>query len=225
MRKVLTLIQVLDNLARIPRTGGILCAGISPTHTDSVADHCYKVANIALLLGKVAQKHNLEIDIGKLLEAALTGDWTDCILLDIPVRSPSYRSYFSNSDKDSENFLGLIKQGESKARQAIEDYLESEVDLDLDSQNLTEVEKKLLGVADVTALLIEILEWRYQGMKYGWFDYLWSNTIKRLRDNLNDSLDFLKPLAGELEEAYKRDTKPPNPFLTKPEFQSLKKSG
>lgn len=43
MKKTFQLIQILDNLSRIPRSGGVLFAGINPNLGDTIAEHSYKV--------------------------------------------------------------------------------------------------------------------------------------------------------------------------------------
>jgi putative hydrolase of HD superfamily len=218
VKKVLDLIQVLDNLSRIPRTGGVLFAGIDPNRGDSIAEHHYKVAYLSLIFGELAVQNKKEINFAKLLKTALTHDWVESILLDVPSGSPSYRSYFGKGDE----FRQLMKKGENNARAAIEDYVKAEYDLKLDN-NLSELEESIFNAADTTSLLIEILEWKYQGLKHEWLDYIWSNTLNRLKNILNEKLEFLISFADELDRAYQKGIKPPNPFLTKPQFQTLKK--
>lgn len=218
MKKLLDIFQVLDNLSRIPRSGGILFAGIDPNRVDSIAEHSYKVTYICLLLGNAAKKRDIKVNVDKVVQAAITHDWTDSILLDIPSGSPSYKSYF-----DGEDLRGMVKKGEENAKKALEEYIGDITKLDLGESSLSKTEKKLLEIADLIALLIEILEWKYQGLKYEWFDYVWSNTLKRLKDNLATEYKFVLPLIAELKKAYKTGVKPSNPFLTKPEFQTHKK--
>lgn len=218
MRKVLTLIQTLNNLSHIPRTGGVLFAGIDPNRTDSLAEHSYKVTYLCLLLGKISRKNNLALNVEKLVETAITHDWEDCIILDIPSSSPSYRSYFKDAD-----LRQITKKAENEAKKAIQEFVSEEIDLDLTKENLTETEKKLLEIADIIALLTEILYWKYDGLKYAWLDFMWSNTMARFRENLERNFEFLNPWVEELQKAYTTGVKPLNPFLTKPQFQTLKR--
>ena len=218
MKKLVDLFLVLDNLSRIPRTGPVLFAGIDPNRVDSVAEHHYKVACAAYLYGSIAIEKGEIVDVGKIIIAAITHDWADGILLDVPSGSPSYRSYFGRGDE----LRDLIKKGECKAKKAIEKYISEEVKISFDKP-LNEKETCLLKAADTTAMLIEILEWKYQGLRYEWFDYVWSNTLERFRLVVKESAKYLLPIAKELDNAYRKGYKPPNPFLTKPQYQSHKK--
>lgn len=218
MKKLVDFFQVLDNLSRIPRTGGILFAGIDPNRVDSVAEHHYKVACIVYLYGKIAHERGSQVDVGKLVITAITHDWAEGILLDVPSGSPSYRSYFGEGGE----FRKMIKQGESNVNKAIEKYVSGTVKIKID-ESLNKTEAGLFNAADTTALLIEILEWKYQGLKYEWFDYVWSNTLVRLKSIFKDDIKYLMPVISELNKAYKKGYKSPNPFLTKSRYQTYKK--
>lgn len=218
MNNIIQMLIVLDNLSRIPRLGGILFAGIDPDNIDSDAEHCYKVCYISLLYSELLDKAGHKINFRKLLTAAITHDWADTIVLDIPSASPSYQSYFGGKE-----FRQLIKQGEENALKAIEQYLSKHMIIDLGDKNITEPERTILEAADITALLIDVLEWKFQGAAYEWFDYMWSNTMLRLKNTLDrPEGEALRFMTSDLEKAWQKGTKPPHPFLTKPEFQSYK---
>ena len=215
MKKLLSLLQVLENMSRVPRTGGILFSGIDPDRTDSIAEHSFKVSYLCLFLGELSKNNGLSVNMEKLLRIAITHDWDDIILLDVPSGSPSYKSYFESVD-----IRKIIEKAGEKAKQTIQDFLKDDISLNLKEKNLSGAESEILKISDTIALLLEILEWKYQGLKYEWFNYVWSNTLEKLRKKLTGSFEFLKPLLGELEKAYKSGTKPPNPFLTKSSFQT-----
>lgn len=217
MKKLLSLFQVLENMSKVPRTGGILFSGIDPDRTDSIAEHSFKVSYLCLALGELAKNNGLNINMERLLTIAITHDWEDIILLDIPSGSPSYKSYFESVD-----IRKIFKKAGEKAKQAMQDFLKDDIVLNLNEKNLSDTESEILKIADTIALLLEILEWKYQGLKYQWFDYVWSNTLEQLRKKLTGNFDFLKPLLNELEKAYESGVKPPNPFLTKPDFQTYR---
>ena len=56
MRELIIFLETLGNLASIPRSGGILFAGLKPSDVDTIAEHSYKTACIALLLAKIVKK-------------------------------------------------------------------------------------------------------------------------------------------------------------------------
>lgn len=218
MKKTFQLIQVLDNLSRIPRSGGVLFSGINPNLGDTIAEHSYKVVWLTLLLAEKVKKEGIEVDEAALLKTAITHDWSESVLLDIPSGSPSYKSYFADVD-----FREIVKKAEAKVNAQIKKFVEDEIDLSIYDDKLSDKEKAIFKAADITASLLEILEWRYHGLRYEWFDYMWSNTLKRMEDLIEESVPEIEGIITELEEAYEKDEKPPNPFLTKSKFQSFKK--
>ncbi len=218
MKNTFKLIQVLDNLSRIPRSGGVLFAGLNSQNGDSLAEHSYKVAWLCLLFSSKLKKDEKEINEGLLLKYAITHDWVEAVLLDVPTGSPSYGSYF-----DDVNIREVMKTAEKKVLATVETFVQNEITLDLANLSLNELELAIFKSADISAILIEILEWRYQGYKYEWFDYIWANTFKRLEDLVNEIIPQLKDILPELQDAYDKNNKEANPFLTKPEFQKLKK--
>ena len=215
MDKILTFLLTLNNLSKIPRSGGIMFAGIDTNDTESIAAHSYKVASISLILGTKLKDENYEIDLGNVLKASIIHDWTDCIISDLPKSSKSFQSYFS------EDIKSILERGENSAFLEIENYISHSVNLNLLKDDLNEDEKAVINISDIVALLLEVLEWKYKGLKYEWFDFMWSNTLERLKVKISN-YNSLKDLPDLLDEAFKKGTKPSNPFLTKPEFQSKK---
>lgn len=213
MKNTFRLMQVLDNLARIPRSGGVLFAGLNAQNGDSLAEHSYKVTWICLLFTARLKKEGVQLDEGNLLKYAITHDWGEAVLLDVPSGSPSYKSYFE------EDIREVMKKAEARVSRAIDAFIAPELSLNTTDIVLSDTEKSVFTAADITAILIEILEWRYQGLKYEWFNYIWANTLERLRDLLATKLPQLTPFINELVIAYKENSKQPNPFLTKQQFQ------
>lgn len=117
----------------------------------------------------------------------------------------------------------MLKSAEHKAAQAIQDYTKDDVSLDLVNKDLTPTEATLLQIADILALLTEILEWKFEDMQYDWFNYVWANSINRLKKHLVNEFDYLNRLADQLEQLFKSGIKPTNPFLTIPQHQTFKK--
>lgn len=213
MKNTFRLMQVLDNLARIPRSGGVLFAGLNPQNGDSLAEHSYKVTWICLLFAARLQKAGIIVNEGNLLKYAVTHDWGEAVLLDVPSGSPSYKSYFEDDIRE------IMKKAELRVAQTIDAFIAPELSLSTAEITLSDLEKAIFSAADITAILIEILEWRYQGLKYEWFNYIWANTLERLRDLVATKLPQINEFVKELELAYEQNSKHPNPFLTKQQFQ------
>jgi putative hydrolase of HD superfamily len=190
-------------------------AGIDTNDTESIAAHSYKVASIALIFGTKFKEENYDVNLGNILKASIVHDWTDCIISDLPKSSKSFQSYFK------EDIKSILENAENNAFNEIEQYLKDIVDLNLIVNELNNVESAILHLSDITALLLEILEWKYKGLNYDWFDFMWANTLERLKSIISD-YSFLKDLPIILDQAYQKGSKPSNPFLTKPQFQTKK---
>jgi 5'-deoxynucleotidase YfbR-like HD superfamily hydrolase len=215
MKKVMGLISTLGNLTKIPRTGGVY-SGIEASMVESIAEHSFKVSYLSLIVGKMAIKNGIKVEMEKVLEAAVKHDWEDAVLFDVPSGSPSYRSYFE------EDIRQIYKKATKKMLGKIDRDIGKEVGLELSEDSLGDNEKRVIEIADVTAMLWEILDWKFRGLRFEWFDYVWSNTLKRFKDKVAN-WQFLNDWGKEMDQLYERGVKPTNPFLTKEEFQTLRK--
>ena len=218
MKKTFELIQVLDNLSRIPRSGGATFSGINPIMGETVAEHSFKVSWLALIFAGRLKKKGQKINEAKLLNAAITHDWSEAVLLDIPSGSPSYQSYFEKI-----NLREVVKKAEQKTADTFDQHIEKEVELDLSDFHLNGKETALLKAADLAAILLEILNWQAHGMRFAWFKYIWANKYAELEKIITKDLPELGEILNEFKTSHIRGEKPINPFLTKPEFQKLKK--
>ena len=79
MREV---VKRLVSLCNLPRTGWLL-RGVPPSIAETVAEHTFLVATLALLISKELIKDGLRIDTGKLLTLALLHDVPEAIEGDI----------------------------------------------------------------------------------------------------------------------------------------------
>lgn len=216
MKKLLDLAFVLDNLSRIPRMGSVLFSGLNPTLGENIAAHSFKVTWLTMIFCKMAKDQGLPVDSEKMIKYALTHDWAESILLDVPSNAPSYQSYFENI-----SLRDVMNSAETKALKKMAEYVSDSVDISDVRSDLSDIEFRLFTCADSTAFLIEIVTWKHQGLKYDWFDNLWSNTITRLKKSLNGDLAFLQEFVEELERAFEKGSRPVNPFLTLSQFQTL----
>lgn len=216
MQDFITFLETLKNLSKIPRSGGILFAGIDVTDVDTVAEHSHLTIATTLLLTKLAIKNNIKIRKSEILEYVITHDWTELVLLDIPKSSPSYQSYFS------EDIKKIIQDAEKKVNNQISEYLKNALNIELEEVNLTKIEYSIIKVSDIIALTLELLSWKYNGLQYEWLDYMWANQVKRLTDEINKAkFTFLNNLPKELDITYQYGKKRTHPFLTKKEYQNF----
>lgn len=156
-----------------------------------------------LFIKKVKREGGGKIDEAKVLIATITHDWVESILLDVPSSSPSYQSYFSEI-----NLRTTIKSAEVSVNRQMEKFIDGELTLDIGTDELNDKEKAIFKIADLTANLLEILEWRYHGLQYEWFDYIWSNLLKRLRLLIDKSVPEISEILDELTDAYEKGKNP-----------------
>ncbi len=91
---LLALLLHANQLKRVLRTGWVM-RGVPDA--ESVADHTFGVAFVALLLGELVEQ---PVDMGKLLAMALLHDLPEAVLSDIP--APARRYFSSNAKVDAE---------------------------------------------------------------------------------------------------------------------------
>jgi len=70
----------------------------------------------------------------------------------------------------------------------------------------------LSKVADWTAYLLEMQEWKYSGYNHEGWEMVWFNTL-----NIVEKIDlpFIPELLDEIKESYKRGSKRCSPWLAK----------
>lgn len=207
MKKIVELVQNLQNLNRIKRTGGNLALGLPTDWNISIAEHSYTVSYLTMIFADLAKSS--EVNTEKLLRYALMHDWREMVIGDIPAGSPSYGSFWEVNIREA-----TAKAGD-KAIKEIGEYVEEEVKIE--SVELNETEKKIIKAADLTAYLIEMQEWKYLGFRHDGWEMIWFNTVDILG---KVELPFIPKLVDEIKEIYKKDAKRPSPWLAKKSKQS-----
>jgi 5'-deoxynucleotidase YfbR-like HD superfamily hydrolase len=204
MNKIFELVQNLQNLNQIKRTGGNLALGLPPYMNISLAEHSYMVTYLTMLLAdKLADK---EIGFEKIIRQAITHDWPEIITGDIPSGSPSFGSFWEINIREEAGKAG------KNAMEAMFESIKSEIDTSLYKSDLNEKEKMVVKAADLTAYLIEMQEWKYLGFNHEGWEMIWFNMVARLEEI---NLPFIAELVTEIKEGYKRGSKRPSPWLAK----------
>ncbi len=88
--KIISFLAELMRLKAVPRTGWLL-RGVRDV--ESVADHSFGVAFVAMLLADLAQRQGLEPNVEKVLRMALLHDLTEARTGDLP---NTVKRYFDN---------------------------------------------------------------------------------------------------------------------------------
>ncbi|MFZ2152617.1 MAG: YfbR-like 5'-deoxynucleotidase [Microgenomates group bacterium] len=209
MKKIFELVQNLQNLNRIKRTGGNLALGLPTSMNISIAEHSYMVGYLAMLF--VDKLGEPEISFDKVMRYAMTHDWREIVIGDIPSGSPSYASFWEINIKEEAS-----KAGE-KAYKEMMSSISEEMDTSKYGEELNEREKLVIKAADWTAYLLEMQEWKYLGYAHDGWEMIWFNTL-----NIVEKIDlqFIPELVTELKECYKKGSKRPSPWLAKGKMQS-----
>jgi 5'-deoxynucleotidase YfbR-like HD superfamily hydrolase len=204
MKRIFELVQNLQNLNRIKRTGGNLALGLPSEMNLSIAEHSYTVAYLSTLFVDIL--HDEKVSFDKVVRFALTHDWKEIIIGDIPAGSPSYSSFWSISIREE------AKKAGEKAIEEMLDSIKEEIDISQYKSNLTDKEKQIIKAADWTAYLLEMQEWKYLGYQHEGWEMIWFNTLKVIEEI---DLPFIPELLTQIKESYKRGSKRPSPWLAK----------
>jgi len=208
MKRIFELAQNLQNLNRIKRTGGNLALGLPTDMNLSIAEHSYSVVYLGMIFADVLNER--EVSIEKVLRYAITHDWREIIIGDIPAGSPSYASFWGINIREE-----VGKAGE-KAMEEMLESIKEEVDIGLYKSNLNDKEKLIIKAADWTAYLLEMQEWKYLGYNHEGWEMIWFNTLNIVE---KIELPFIPDLVTEIKESYKRGSKRPSPWLAKAKSQ------
>jgi 5'-deoxynucleotidase YfbR-like HD superfamily hydrolase len=211
MKKIFELVQNLQNLNRIKRTGGNLALGLPTSMNISIAEHSYMVAYLTMLF--VDKLDDKEIRFDRIIRYALTHDWKEIVIGDIPAGSPSFASFWEINIKEATGKAG------DKAMEEMWESIKEEVDVILYKSELNNKEKLVIKAADFCAYLLEMQEWKYLGYSHEGWEMIWFNTVAILE---KIDLSFIPELIKEIKESYKRGSKRPSPWLAKESLQTNK---
>jgi putative hydrolase of HD superfamily len=146
----------LDPLADLPRTGWLL-RGVRPC--ESVADHSYGVALVALLLTDALRAEGETVDGERVLRMALVHDAPEVRTGDVPMPS-----------KTAESARALSEVEERLARELLPGDL---ADAWREAEQGTSIEARIVKAADKLQMMIKVLAYERQGR--GWLGEFWEN--------------------------------------------------
>ena len=160
---VLDLIEEIGVLKNLPRTGWRF-RGIK--NAESVADHCYRVSLLSMLLADVLTKQNVTLNVEKVIRIALLHDVAEARIGDVPFPA---LEYIPEDIKEA---------GEKAALQSMfegfDTLLQNYTDLWEEFEKGTSLEGKLVRAADKLELMIQVFE--YEKLGYRSLDQFWTNT-------------------------------------------------
>ena len=177
---LLQLLLSANQLKRVPRMGWMM-RGVSDT--ESVADHSYGVAVIALILaGRVDQS----VDVGKLLTMALIHDLPEAILSDIPSPASAFLPSTTKRKAEVDALVALTEGLVERDRWQ---------DLWAEYAEQTSVEGRLVHDADRLDMLLQAYVYE-QTTGNRWLEEFWAETAPSMF-----ACDVSRRLFAELCEA------------------------
>lgn len=194
MKKSLNLIQTLNNLRYIRRTGPILFAGVPSDHVQTIAEHTFTVSNLVLLLGSKVKS----VNVGNILMHGQIHDWAESIIGDMPLASKSYQSYFD------EDIQSIYKSAEFKI---LNNFMS---DAEIALPQINEQELSLLRLCDLCATTLELIDLKQKGHQHQWIEKMFV-----VNQGLMEKFDF--DFIPELKDGFQKlfENGMGNEYLTK----------
>ncbi|MEA1994032.1 MAG: HD family hydrolase [Euryarchaeota archaeon] len=181
---ILDFLLEAGKLKYIKRSGWI----ISGVDGESVADHCFRVALLSMLLGD-RLKEQYTIDMEKLLRIAILHDIAESKIGDIPYESLKYIGEKNKRKAEKGACKDLLTDLVSG-----DDYY----DLWEEFEERESVEAKIVRAADKLEMMIQCYEYEKQGYS---LDRFWKN-----EDNFKDfEFDIVKEIFEELKKRRKNE--------------------
>ena len=141
-----TLIE-LQRLKRLDRTGWTL-RGL-PNGTESVAAHSFGVGVTAMLLADEFVSRGISLDVEKVLRLALLHDWAEVRVGDMPRTATFYFGSDARKEAETAAFSDVVRDVDSA--EGLYGSLYS------DYEQRSSLEARLVKVADVLDLLVQVL--------------------------------------------------------------------
>lgn len=131
---LLALLMSANQLKQVPRTGWVM-RGVPDA--ESVADHTFGVAFIALILAQLVDR---PVDLTKLLTIALLHDLPEAVLSDIPSPALQYLSASAKSNAERE-LLGEMLEGTAQSGRWQQWWAEYEEQRGLEAQLVRDADR------------------------------------------------------------------------------------
>ena len=159
---VLDFIEEIGVLKNLPRTGWRF-RGIKDA--ESIADHCYRVSLLSMILADVLTEQEVPLDVEKVMRLALLHEVAEARIGDLPFPALKYISE------------GVKTTGERAAVESMFEHFgplqQKYMQLWEEFEKGTSIEGKLVRAADKLELMIQVLE--YEKIGYRSLDKFWTN--------------------------------------------------
>ena len=159
---VLDFIEEIGVLKNLPRTGWRL-RGIKDA--ESIADHCYRVSLLSMILADVLTEQEVPLDVEKVMRLALLHEVAEARIGDLPFPALKYISEEVKAAGERAAVESMFKHFGPLQQKYIQLWDEFEEG--------TSIEGKLVRTADKLELMIQVLE--YEKVGYRSLDKFWTN--------------------------------------------------
>jgi putative hydrolase of HD superfamily len=170
------LVQFLDRLAALPRTGWLLRGVVDP---ESIAEHTYGVCVVATLLVDDLRARGMTLDGERVLRMALLHDAAEAFTGDIPMPAKT------------EKLDAALEEAEATLLARV--LPPAHLALWKEAEEGTTLEARVVKAADKVQMLVKALT--YEQQRRGRLDEFWQSTKNRRHMDL----DFARELFAELE--------------------------
>ncbi|HID56858.1 TPA: HD domain-containing protein [Candidatus Poribacteria bacterium] len=184
-------VEEIGKLKLIPRTGWRFHGIEAP---ESVADHSYRVALLAMVLGDMLLRRGVKLDMERLLRMAILHEIPEAKIGDVPF--PAFR-YLAEEIKEKAE-REAVKSMTSKLEDLGEKYLE----LWTEFEERGSLEAKVIRAADKLELMIQVYE--YEKIGYRNLDRFWVNPWNRRDFDVHPIVnELMKALEEKRKEIFK----------------------
>lgn len=176
-------LSTLGRTKMIPRSGWI-SHGVSLPDVESIADHSFSTALLAMLMADIEIQHNNSVTIERVLRMALLHDLSETLTFDISKEYLTYLGKRGKAIKDEldqsawKRILATIKEPEIGAK-----YADSQHEFD-DEQS---IESRIVHDADHLDILLQVTAYAKRGYPTSLLASLWDSTLTELRGSKLES--------------------------------------
>ncbi|MBI1928311.1 HD family hydrolase [Candidatus Poribacteria bacterium] len=159
---ILNFIEEIGVLKNLPRTGWRF-RGIKDA--ESVADHCYRVSLLSMLLADVLTEQGVPLNVEKVMRIALLHEVAEARIGDVPFPA---LEYIPESVKAAGERAALRSMFEKFGS-----FRQTYIELWEEFEEGTSLEGKLVRAADKLELMLQVFE--YEKVGYRSLDKFWTN--------------------------------------------------
>lgn len=196
--KLHELLERINNLKRVPRTGWLFCS-VPLASVEDVAQHSLEVATITMLLADELKREGKKIDSERAISMALLHDWAEAEVADFPYTALKHLESVEVKSKMEQSALeDMLQRIPEKAK-----YLA----LWREYNHRQTLESRLVHAADYLSILVQAAKYREQGISSRELDKLWQ-AVKRDLAPYSKQLKVVSSIVDEIEAGFnlKRQT-------------------